>query len=130
MTHPVGQAAYDYARLVQVPPLMSEREHYRLKHHTPARHTPRWQRRQARQALAAPDARHGGWTDGSRLDAARDVALPRAAMAAASGGVSKSWWWEAARGWGLSRRRASIGPASRASPGVRGPLGGHNRPFV
>ena len=82
------------------------------------------------QALAAPDASHGGGTDGSRLDAARGAALPRAAVAAASGGVSKPWWWEAARGGGLSRRRASTRPASRASPGLRGPLGGHDEPLV
>ena len=38
--------------------------------------------------------------------------------------------WETARGGGLSRRRASTRPVSRASPGVRGPLGGHESPLI
>ena len=38
-------------------------------------------------------------------------------------------WWEAARGGGLSSRHASTRPASRASPGVRGLLGGHESPL-
>jgi hypothetical protein len=43
-------------------------------------------------------------------------------------GCEQAEWWEAARGGGLSRRRAATRPASRASSGVRGPLGGHERP--
>jgi len=46
---------------------------------------------------------------GRRFGAA---ALPRAAVAAASRGASQPWWGEAARGGGLSRRRASPGLAS------------------
>src|SRR5437660_4722826 len=46
------------------------------------------QRYRLRQAVAASDARHGRWTNGARLDAARGAAVPRAAVAAASGGVS------------------------------------------
>src|SRR5689334_18454982 len=38
-------------------------------------------------AVAAANARHGRWTDGSRLDAARSAALPRAAVATTSAGV-------------------------------------------
>src|SRR6266446_2526623 len=72
-----------------------------------------------------PQRRHGRWPDGSRLDAARDVALPRAAMAAASGRVSKPWWWEAVQGGDLRRRHAPARPALSASPRFRGPLGGH-----
>src|SRR5262245_55180213 len=43
-------------------------------------------------------------------------------MAAASEGVSKQWWWAAARSGGLSRRCASTRLASRASPELRGLL--------
>jgi len=39
----------------------------------------------------------------SRLDATRGAALPRAALAAASGAVSKEWWWDRAQGGDLSR---------------------------
>src|SRR5438132_828911 len=66
----------------------------------------------------------------SCLDPPGGVALSRAAVAAASGGVSKPWWWEAARGGNLSRRRTSTRLAARASPGLRGPLGGHASPLV
>jgi hypothetical protein len=55
------------------------------------------------QTLAAADARPGRWTDGPRLDAARGAALPRAALAAARGSVSKEWWWDRAQGGDLSR---------------------------
>ena len=40
-----------------------------------------------RQAVAALHASDGGGTDGSRLDAARGAALPRAAVATTSAGV-------------------------------------------
>ena len=39
-------------------------------------------------------------------------------------------WWEATKGGGLSERRVSTRPVSRASPGVRGPLGGHERSLI
>jgi hypothetical protein len=42
-----------------------------------------------RPAVAATDARHGGGTDGARLDGARRAALPRATMATPSAGVRK-----------------------------------------
>src|SRR5437667_376962 len=38
-------------------------------------------------------------------------------------GYEHAGWEEAARGGGLSRRRAVAWPASRASPGLREPLG-------
>src|SRR5207245_2261737 len=41
------------------------------------------------QAGAAPNAGNGGWADRSRVDAARGAAVPRAAVAPASRGVSK-----------------------------------------
>ena len=82
------------------------------------------------QAVAALYAGDGGGADRPCLDPARGAAVSRAAVAPASGGVSTPWWWEAARGGGLSRRRASARPASRASPGVRGPLGCHEGPLV
>src|SRR5207302_2961054 len=82
------------------------------------------------QAVAATDTGHGGGTDRPCVDPARGAALPRATVAAASRGVSKPGWWEAARGGGLNQRRASTRPASRASPGVRGPLGGHESPLI
>ncbi len=40
-------------------------------------------------------------THPSRLDAARGAVVSRAAVAAASGGVNKPWWWEVAREGGL-----------------------------
>src|SRR2546427_9193841 len=58
-----------------------------------------------------------------------DLTQLGATVAAASGGVSKQWWWEAAREGGLRWRRASAWPASRASPGLRGPLGCHQSPL-
>src|SRR4030081_1397605 len=81
------------------------------------------------QALAAADARHGRWTDRSRLDAAGGVAVSGATVAAASGGVSQPWWWETATGGGRRGRPRPTRPASRASPGLRGPLGGHESPL-
>src|SRR6266581_2450904 len=101
----------------------------------PCQHTPAvvgsradlWQR--LRQAVAPLHTRHGCWTDGSRLDAAGGAAVPRAAVGAASGGVSKPWWWETATGGDLRRRHVPVRPASRASPGVKGPLGGHESPL-
>src|SRR5262249_45418324 len=47
--------------------------------------------------VAALYASHGGGTDGSGVDLARGVAVSGATVAAASRGVSKLWWWEAAR---------------------------------
>src|SRR3989442_834075 len=78
----------------------------------------------AQAAVDAADNRDDGRADRSRVDLERGPAVPRAAMAAASDGVSKQWWWEAARRGGLSRRWASTRLASRVSPGLRGPLGG------
>jgi hypothetical protein len=76
----------------------------------------------------ATDLAAGGWQAlGRRVGAA---ALSRAAVAAASRGASQPWWGEAARGGGLSRRRASPGLASRASPRPRGPLGCQENPLV
>ena len=63
------------------------------------------------QAVAAPDAGDGGGVDGPCLEHARSPALSRAAVAAASRGVSKPSWWKVARGGGLRRRRASTWPA-------------------
>jgi IS1 family transposase len=45
---------------------------------------------------------HGRGSDRSRLDAARGAPVSRAAMAPASGGMSKPRWWEAAREGGLA----------------------------
>src|SRR5438552_4925228 len=53
----------------------------------PGTRADQWQR--LGQAVAAADAGHGRWTDGSRLDAARGAPVPRAAVAAASGGMSR-----------------------------------------
>src|SRR5712691_5470885 len=74
------------------------------------------------QAVATLHAGHGRGPDRSRLDATRGVALPRAAVAAACGGVSQPWWRETARGRGRRRRRAPARPALRASPRFRGLL--------
>src|SRR5262249_9707545 len=82
-----------------------------------------------RQAVATADTGHGRGADRSRLDAARGAPVSRAAMAAASDGVSKQWWWAAARRGGLSRRCASTRLASRASPELRGSLGGQEPPL-
>src|SRR5262245_29745485 len=87
------------------------------------------QRHGLRQAVAAADTRDGGRADRSCVDLERGPTVPRAAMAAASDGVSKQWWWEAARRGGLSRRGVSTRLASRASPGLRGPLGGQESPL-
>src|SRR6266849_262502 len=46
-------------------------------------------RHRHRQTLAAADTRDGGGADRSRVDLERGTAVPRAAVAAASGGVSK-----------------------------------------
>jgi hypothetical protein len=91
--------------------------HAKNRHH--ARHAGGLQALGRPPGAAAPRASARGPAR-SRLDAARGAALPRAAVAAASRGVSQPWWWEAAREGGLSRRRASARPASRASTGVRG----------
>jgi hypothetical protein len=64
--------------------------------------------------------------DRARLDAARGAAVPRAAVATASRGVSTLRWWDAIRETELNRRRASAQPAARVSPGGRGPLRGHD----
>src|SRR4030095_6153215 len=83
-----------------------------------------------RQAVAAADTRDGGRADRSCVDLERGPAVPRAAMAAASAGVSKQWWWEAARRGGLSRRGASTRLAARASPGRRWLLEGDESSLV
>ena len=82
------------------------------------------------QALAAPDASDGRGAGRPCVDPARGAALSRAAVATASRGVSMPRWWAAVRGGGLSGRRVSAWPASRPSPGGRGPLGGHESPLV
>src|SRR2546425_8217800 len=87
-------------------------------------------RHRHRQTLAAADTRDGGGADRSRVDLERGTAVPRAAMAAASGGVSHPWWRETARGRGRRRRRAPARSAFRASPRFRGLLGCHDRPLV
>ena len=88
------------------------------------------QRHGLRQAVAAADAGDGGGADRSRLDAARGAAVSACHRGRSQRGCEQAGWWEAARRGGLSRRRASARPASRASPGVRGPLGGHESPLV
>src|SRR4029453_15394425 len=55
------------------------------------------QRHGLRQAVATADTGYGRGADRSRLDATRGAPVSRAAMAPASGGMSKPWWWEAAR---------------------------------
>jgi hypothetical protein len=80
--------------------------------------------------VGALSASPGGGTDGSGVDLARGVAVSGATVAAARRGVSTLWWGEAARCGGLSRRRTSARLASQASPGVRGPRGGHTSPLV
>src|SRR5262249_56740689 len=55
--------------------------------------------------VATADTGHGRGADRSRLDAARGAPASRAALAPASGGMSKPRWWAAAREGGLSRRR-------------------------
>jgi hypothetical protein len=52
--------------------------------------------------VATADTGHGRGADRSRLDAARGAPVSRAAMAPASGGMSKAWWWAAAREGGLA----------------------------
>src|SRR6516165_659898 len=54
-------------------------------------------RQRLHQTLAAPDTSHGGGIDRPCLDATRGAPVPRAAVAAASRGVSQPEWWEAAR---------------------------------
>jgi len=76
------------------------------------------QRHGLRQAVAALYARHGGRLDSSYLDAARAAAVSGTTVATASGGVSEQRWSEAAKEDGLSRRRVSAQPASRASAQV------------
>ena len=87
------------------------------------------QRDGLRQAVAAADPSDGRWADGAGVDPPGGGALARAAVAAASGEVSPRWWWEAARGGGLSGRGAFTRLAAWASPGLRGPLGGHESPL-
>jgi hypothetical protein len=82
------------------------------------------------QAVAAVYASYGSGADRPCLDTARGVAVPRAAMAPASRGMSKPRWWAAIREGGLGRRRVSTRPALRASPAGRGPLGGHDAPLA
>src|SRR6266436_6516571 len=88
------------------------------------------QRDRLSQDVAALYARHRSRSARSRLDAARGAAVSGAAVASTRGGVSQPWWWEAAREERLRGRRASAWPASRASPGLRGPLGGYESPLV
>jgi len=59
----------------------------------------------------------------------QDVGQDTHSVAAASGEVSQPWWWDTATGGGLRWRRVPTRPASRASPGLRGPLGGHESPL-
>jgi hypothetical protein len=66
---------------------------------------------------------------GASFDLHRDK-LTCAAMAPASGGMSKPQWWEAAREGGLRRRRMSAQPTARASPGGKGPLGCRESPLI
>ena len=76
------------------------------------------------------DAGDGGGADRPCLDPARGAAVSRAAVAPASGGVSKPWWWEAAQGrWpeqATCVRTAGVEGVTRG----RGPLGGHEGPLV
>jgi hypothetical protein len=88
------------------------------------------QRHRLGQDVAPLHTGHGRGTDRSCVDLARSPALSRAAVAAASGEVSTRWWWEAARGGDLSERGAFTRLASKASPGLRGRLGGHESPLV
>src|SRR5262249_55185697 len=81
-----------------------------------------------REELAALSASTGGPVDRSCLDPARGLAVSGATVATTSGEVSKQKKGEAARGGGLHRRRASTWRASRASLGMRGPLGCHEGP--
>src|SRR5262249_44223938 len=80
-------------------------------------------------AMAAADPGDGRGADRSGVDLARGPAVPRAAVAAASDDVSTQGWWTVARRGGRSRRGASTRLASRASPGLRGPLGGQKSPL-
>ena len=89
------------------------------------------QREWLRQAVAALYASDGGWADGSGVDPPGGAAVPRAAVATTSAGVRKREQGRERRvamsGRGVS---ASARPALRASPGVKGLLGGHESPLV
>src|SRR5919197_6496172 len=62
------------------------------------------------QDMEAVHAGHGGWADGPRLELARSPAVPRAALAVASGSV-RDGVRPGATGWsGLTRRHVSTRP--------------------
>jgi hypothetical protein len=46
-----------------------------------------------------------------------------------AGREARQWWWDTAKGGDRSPGRASGRPTARASPGLRGPLGGHESPL-
>ena len=82
------------------------------------------------QTVAVLYAGQGGGTDGPCLEVARRGVVSWATLAAAGESGRTQEWWEAARGEGLPRRCAPPGPALRASPRVKVPLGYHASPLV
>ena len=88
------------------------------------------QRHGLSHAVAALYAGDGGWVDRSCLDAARGAAVPRAAVAAASGGVSSAVVVGSSQGRGPEPATCVHTARFEGSPGLRGPLGGHESPLV